>query len=118
MPLALILEDERDVLLLFQEAMSIGGFETLIADNAGQAIRLLETNTPDIALIDLNMPGRPGTDVLEYINQTPRLAQLKRIVVTANTLAESLVERLGADLFLVKPVSVRELMTLAQRLTS
>lgn len=118
MPVALIVEDERDVLLLFQEALTMGGFETLIASSAGQAIRLLEAHTPHLALVDLNMPGRPGTDVLEYIRNTPRLAGVKRIVVTANALAETRAEELGTDLFLIKPVSVKELLTLAQRLTS
>jgi CheY-like chemotaxis protein len=118
MPLALIVEDDRDILLMFQEALGEVGFQTLIAGNAAQAIQLLQDNTPDIALIDLNMPGRPGTDVLEHINNTPRLNKVRRVVITANSLAEAKVEALGIDLFLVKPVSIAELMKLAQRLTN
>lgn len=118
MPLALIVDDEKDTLFLFNEALTIGSFETLVARNVDQAIELLEKHTPDVALIDMNMPGRPGTEILEFINKTPRLARTRKIMITANALAENRAESLGADLFLVKPVSIREMLTLVQRLVS
>jgi CheY-like chemotaxis protein len=57
-----------------------------------------------------------GTDVLGHIKSMPRLAHTKTVVVTANTQAESHVDALGADLFLLKPVSIVEMLTLANRL--
>ncbi|HRE47468.1 MAG TPA: response regulator, partial [Aggregatilineales bacterium] len=93
-----------------------GDLEVLVAFSADDAIRQLETATPDIVLCDMNMPQKPGTAVLEYINQTPRLKNTKRIMITANAMAESVAEDLGADLFLVKPVAIRELLTLIHRL--
>jgi len=118
MPLALIVDDEKDTLFLFNEALSLSNFETVVAQNVEQALEILEQRTPDVALIDMNMPGRPGTDILEYINKTPRLANTRKIMITANALAENRAENLGADLFLVKPVGIRELITLVQRLSS
>ncbi|CAG0955584.1 MAG: response regulator [Anaerolinea sp.] len=116
MPLALVVEDDADIRLLFADALDARGISSITAESADEAIALLQTATPDVALIDMNMPTKPGSVVLEYINQTPRLKRTKRIVITANALAESVVEGIGTDLFLVKPVSIRELLTLVHRL--
>jgi CheY-like chemotaxis protein len=117
MAVALIVEDDADVRALFQTALERVGFTILTAASANAAIRLLESNTPDIAFIDMNMPERPGTAVLAHIQKTPRLSGTKTVVVTANTRSDSHAAELGADLFLIKPVPVQELLRLACRLT-
>lgn len=116
MSLALIVEDDPDIRNLFHITLKNGGMETLTAPSVEEALRLLETRTPDIALVDMNLPGRPGTDLLDHLNHTPALANVRRVVITANPLTESAAEELGIDLFLLKPVSVLDLMMLVRRL--
>jgi DNA-binding response OmpR family regulator len=116
MPLALVVEDDLALRQLFGKALERAEFKVLLASNVRDAIALLADNTPDIAFIDVNMPGGLGTDVLGYIKSVPRLAQTRTVIVTANSQAESRVDDLGADLFLVKPVSIVEMLTLASRL--
>jgi CheY-like chemotaxis protein len=116
MPVALIVEDDRDIRTLLHETLAGNGISTLLAASVPEAEALLEANTPDIALIDMNLAGRPGTDVLAYINQSPRLANMRRIVVTANPLTESGAEALGIDLFVLKPFSITDLVVLIWRL--
>jgi CheY-like chemotaxis protein len=118
MPLALIVEDDQMIRGLFREALEHSGFTSLLAASPRQAIELLDKESPDIAFIDLNMPGGSGTEVLSFIKRTPRLAHTKTVIVTANSRAESQVEALGADLLLQKPVSIFEMVTLAERLVS
>ncbi len=115
MPLALIVEDHIDICTLFQVALETGGFTVLTALSVNAALAILETQTPDVVLLDINMPERPGTDVLLYINQTPHLVKIKKVVITADPLQEDRVEKLGIDLFLVKPVDIRQLSRLVQR---
>ncbi len=116
MPVALIVEDDVDLRELFRTTLEMDGFDILEASSARDAIRLLESQTPDVAFIDLNMPQEPGTAVLAYIKRTPGLTGVKTIIVTANTRASSQVEELGADLFLLKPVSIDEMSRMAHRL--
>ncbi len=117
MALALVVEDDEDVRGLFSAALEEVGFVVLTSASVRQALKILESNTPDIAFIDLNLPERSGTEVLQYIKQTPRLSDTKAVIVTANNLADSRVNEMGADLFLVKPVMISEMVQLAKRLT-
>src|SRR5437868_14327769 len=118
MYLAMIVEDDQNIRALFRDALEHSGFKSVTAATPREAIALLASESPDIAFIDLNMPGGSGTEVLSFIKQTPRLAHTKTVVVTANPRAESQVEALGADLLLLKPVSIVEMVTLAERLVS
>src|SRR5260221_7106165 len=116
MPLALVVEDDNDVRLLFEAALSQDGFETLTAASAKEAIRLLGTHTPDIPDIDMNLPEFPGTHVLAYIRDTPRLSKTKKVVVTANDRTDSRAQEFDVDLFLIKPVMIGDMLKLAHRL--
>ncbi len=117
MPLALVVDDDDSTRTLFREVLQRNGFTVLTAGNADDAFVALAKHTPDIAFIDVNMPARPGTHVLAYIKSVPRLDKTKTVMVTANTGAQGLIEELGADLYLLKPVSIVEMLTLAHRLT-
>lgn len=117
MPLAMIVEDDEDVRMLFNEALSQNGFETATAASAKEAIRMLGTITPDIAFVDMNMPEFPGSLVLAHIRDTPRLANMRTVVVTANDRSQIRAEEYGVDLFLIKPVVINEMLMLARRLT-
>ena|SRR5258708_2598171 len=116
MPLALVVEDDLDLSLLFKAALSEDGFETLTANSAKEAIRLLGTHTPDIAFIDMNMPEYPGTLVLAHIRDTKRLSKIKTVVVTGNDRTDSRAQEFNVDLFLVKPVAIGDIVQLAHRL--
>ncbi len=117
MPVAMIVEDDESIRLLYREALQRSGFTVVLAANVNQAIKLLGEHTPDIAFVDMNMPEHLGTEVLAYIRATPRLANVKTVMVTANTHADGLAEEYNVDLFLVKPVPLQEMIHLAQRLT-
>src|SRR5439155_13525147 len=101
MPLAMVIEDDLGLRTLFGKALERADFKVLLASNTGDALTLLAEYTPDIAFIDVNMPGGLGTDVLNYIKSAPHLTHTKTVVVTANTQAASRADDLGADLFLL-----------------
>jgi CheY-like chemotaxis protein len=118
MPLAMVIEDDLGLRTLFGLALERADFKVILASNSKDALAMLAEHSPDIAFIDVNMPGGLGTDVLRHIKSAPHLADTKTVVVTANTQAADSAENLGADLCLLKPVSIVEMMTLAKRLLS
>ncbi len=114
-PLALIVEDEYDVSLVFSRALRAAGFKVEIVRAGDAAVEWLAFAKPDIVVLDLNLPHVAGKDVLQYIRADPRLADTPVIVATAYArLAESLRDRVDRVLF--KPIGFRRLRDLAVRL--
>jgi CheY-like chemotaxis protein len=118
LPVALVVEDDADSRALFCDCLEMGGFHTLNAASADEALAVLGHHTPHLVLCDVNMPGKSGLAVLEHLRDQPRFNLTKKVVITANPLAEDAAEAIGVDLFLVKPISVREMLQLVRRLVA
>lgn len=118
MPTALVLEDDKDIRLLFSEALQTSGFEVITAGTVAEAIALLANHCPDIAFVDMNLPEQSGIELVRYVRSQAHLAATKVVVVTANRQMQDSAEQMDIDLFLLKPVSIAEMLTLAQRLVS
>jgi len=115
--LALVVEDEYDVSIIFAKALKAAGFEAQIIRSGDLALTWLSSMTPDVVVLDLNLPNVPGTEILHRIRADARLASTKVIVATAYPrLAEGLHNE--ADWILSKPVSFGQLRDLAARLVS
>jgi DNA-binding response OmpR family regulator len=81
------------------------------------AMQRLNTFTPQIVVLDLNLPGTSGRDILAYIRSNARLTKTRVILATADgRQAESLNN--DADIVLLKPVSPMQLKELALRISS
>lgn len=113
-PFALIIEDDRDIASLFRHIIDIAGYRTEIAFHGQAAIERLGTSKPDIVILDLNLPGVSGNDILSLIRNDQRLSQTKIIVATAHSyMADSL--SFEPDLILLKPVSLDQLTGFIKR---
>lgn len=114
---ALVVEDDGDQADLFARALQTVGFETEIMPDGDRAQAWLDGIVPDVVLLDLHIPGVPGTDVLRRIRGDERLAQVRVIVVTGDPLtAENYRDQI--DLILIKPIDFDQLCNLATRLAS
>lgn len=114
-PFAMIIEDDRDTVALFRHVLDFAGFKTEIVLQGEKALERLEVTTPDIILLDLNLPGVPGTEILNKIHSDDRLKDIPVIVVTGHShMAIGLQSE--TDLILLKPVSVDQLSNLILRL--
>ena len=114
-PFALIIEDDRDISALFRHVLDIAGYHTEIVLHGKEAIQRLESVRPDIILLDLHLPGIPGTQILEHVRADERLKSVPVVVITAYARdAESL--PVEPDLVLMKPVDLEQLSNLVQRL--
>lgn len=109
-PLILVVDDEDGVADLLVDALTLGGFRARRARDGQEALRLLREIAPDVILLDVNMPGLNGFEVLERIrakgDDTPVLfltARHEREDTTRGFV-------LGADDYITKPFGLEELL--------
>jgi CheY-like chemotaxis protein len=107
----LIIDDELTFVAVMGEVLESFGFQVHQAYSVSQALTVLESVTPDLILTDLRMPDSDGIELLEQLRTDPAWGHIPKIVVTAKASSADLTEarKAGADGFLRKPFSVREL---------
>lgn len=114
-PFAMIIEDDRDTVALFRHVLDFAGYKTEIILRGEKALERLSVVSPDVILLDLNLPGVSGMDILDFIQKDPRLEDTPVIVITGHShMALGLQHK--TDLILLKPVSVDQLTNLILRL--
>ena len=114
-PIALVVEDEKDIARIFAKALRAANYEVSIVYAGDEAIEWLDAHTPNLVVLDLQMPRVSGTEVLTHIRAQPQLSEVVVIIATAYPhIADSL--RNEADFVLFKPVSYGELRDMAARL--
>jgi two-component system phosphate regulon response regulator PhoB len=111
-PSILIVEDEKDLVDLMQYNLRQAGYETFAVQSGDEALALVRTRTPDLVLLDLMLPGLPGTEVCRQLKSSARTRHVPVIMVTARgeEIDRVVGFELGADDFVTKPFSMRELV--------
>ncbi|MBO9308533.1 MAG: response regulator [Chloroflexi bacterium] len=112
----LIVEDDTNFLNVLRRIFLHHRFEVETAKNGEEALDRLANSRPDVLILDINVPHPSGLEVLSYIRQAPFLRALKVVVVTGNPVAIDHPDAQQADLLLIKPISVNELVTMVERL--
>ncbi|MDJ1114971.1 response regulator transcription factor [Microbacterium dauci] len=105
----LIVEDEPDLADPLAYLLRREGFEVEIAEDGGVALDAFTARGADIVLLDLMLPGMPGTEVCRIIRTT---SKVPIIMLTAKDSEVDIVVglELGADDYITKPYSSRELL--------
>ncbi len=113
-----IVDDERAIREVCREVAQSLGFNTLVAESAEHAYRLLESQAIDVVLLDLKLPGAGGLEALRRIKG--RRPDAEVIVVTGYATVQSAVQamRNGAYDYVTKPFSMEELKLLLERVAS
>jgi two-component system response regulator HydG len=108
-PVVLIIDDDELIRKSLGRALRGEGFEILYAENGVSALEILKQRKVDLSLLDLNMPGMPGTETLEHIHRGGYDVDV--IVLTAHGDVKLAVEcmKTGAVDFLEKPFEVEDL---------
>ena len=107
----LVVDDEDLIRWSLQQKLSNWGYRALVAPNGETAVSLMETESPDLVLLDVHLPDMNGLEVLKAIKEwNPRTAV---IIMTAYGVLEDAVTalRLGAYDFVSKPLNFEELRT-------
>ena len=106
-----LLVDDEDI---FREAtarqLKVRGFSVLTADGGEAALELIQSDPPDVVLLDQEMPGMHGTETFVAIKELNPLIEV--IMLTGNTSVENALElmKLGTFDYLMKPVNIDELL--------
>ena len=105
----LIVEDEPDLADPLAYLLRREGFEVEIAEDGHKALEIFHSSGADIILLDLMLPGLPGTEVCRQIRTT---SAVPIIMLTAKDSEVDIVVglELGADDYVTKPYSARELL--------
>jgi signal transduction histidine kinase len=116
----LIVEDEQEILEPLAHSLRKAGFTVLIAEDGLSACRIIGKEKPDLILLDIMLPDLDGWEVCSMLRQhpDPMVASIPVIMLTALGTQENKYRglELGADLFLPKPYSIREVILLSGKL--
>jgi two-component system, OmpR family, KDP operon response regulator KdpE len=106
---ALLVEDDPNIVDLIRSNLAVRGFDTVVSADGMRALQLLETEQPDIVLLDLMLPEADGFELCRQIRERSSVAV---IVVSARGGERDKVTALnmGADDYMTKPFSVDELL--------
>jgi DNA-binding response OmpR family regulator len=106
----LVIEDDASIRRGILHTLRFNGFETLEAADDTMGLRLATTEDYDLLLLDLVLPGGDGLDILKQVRA--RSSRVPVIILTARGDEEDRVKglQLGADDYVVKPFSVKELL--------
>ncbi|HLO13867.1 MAG TPA: response regulator [Anaerolineales bacterium] len=113
----LIIEDEPDAAELFAEMMRVSGFRVLKTSSSTPAISLMNSEKPDVVLLDIMMPEVSGLEILRQIRRDPDLASIPVVVVSAKSMPADIKNGMeaGASTYLTKPVGFLELKEAVER---
>jgi CheY-like chemotaxis protein len=109
----LIADDEPSMRLLVRATIESDQYEVLEAGDGEEAWNMIREHKPSVVLLDVQMPGRTGLEVLALIRSDPSLSATRVIMLTAKALKADMEVGLtaGADLYLTKPFSPLDLLT-------
>lgn len=115
-PRILVVEDEPDIAALIAYQLTREGFRVETAPTGTDAIAAVSRAVPDLLILDLMLPGMSGDEVLRKLQKEPATESLPVLILTAKKQQEDRIRGLemGADDYLTKPFSPRELVLRVQ----
>jgi CheY-like chemotaxis protein len=113
-PLALIVEDDEDLTVIFTKALEAAGHVTEVEMDGGQAWSRLETICPALVVLDLHLPNLSGLDILRRMRAKDCLTHTIILAVSADARMADLASA-DADLVLIKPITFSQLRDLSSR---
>ena len=111
-PVIFVVEDEEDIARLISHTLQASGFEVHSFLSAGFVLTQAVRERPALFLLDVMLPGTDGFELCRHIRQTPALASVPIIFLTAKTSETDRIKGLdlGGDDYITKPFSPRELV--------
>lgn len=113
----LIVEDNELNMKLFNDLLQANGYETLQTKDGREALSLARKDSPDLILMDIQLPEISGLEITRLLKAEERTRQIPIIAVTAFAMKgdEEKIREGGCDGYIAKPISVTSfLQTVAQ----
>ena len=114
----LIIDDEPNIVLSLEFLMKREGFEVAVAGDGEGALRAMAEHRPDLVILDVMMPRLNGFEVCQRIRADPSLRDVRVLMLTAKGRETEMKKglELGADAYVTKPFSTKELVAEIRRL--
>jgi two-component system phosphate regulon response regulator PhoB len=116
-PRVLIVEDEAVILRLLEVNFRLAGFEVETAARGEEALAKAAASPPDVAILDIMLPGLSGIEVCQRLRSAPETAEVPIVMLSARTQDEER-ERsyaLGVVAYVTKPFEPAELVEVVRR---
>ncbi|MDY0041619.1 MAG: response regulator [Desulforhabdus sp.] len=106
----LLVDDEEEFVLALAERLQLRDLDVSVVYNGEQALQAIHDDVPDIILLDLNMPGMDGLEVLKRVKKNR--PQIEVVILTGHGSEKDaeIAQRLGAFGYLQKPLDIGEIV--------
>lgn len=114
----LIADDEPNIVASLEFLLGAAGFQVESVTDGGQAMARIETEPPDLILLDIMMPVLSGYEVCQRVRANPAWSRIRIVMLTARG-REVEVDKglaLGADAYVTKPFSTQDLVAKVREL--
>lgn len=116
----LIADDEANIVVSLEYLMKREGYDVLVAGDGEAALAAVEAQAPDLVLLDIMLPKKDGFEVCQQLRANPGLQELKIVMLTAKGRDTEVSKgmALGADAYVTKPFSTKDLVAQVKQLLS
>ena len=106
---ALVVDDNKNNLMLEKDLLEVAGFEVFEAENATDGIAIARKEKPDIIIMDVRLPDMRGSEAAKILRQDKEIKDIPIVFVTASVMAEGKEEinAITNSWFLGKPINTR-----------
>jgi two-component system, cell cycle response regulator DivK len=113
----LVVEDNEKNMKLFRDVLAATGYRTLEATTGSEAVELASEHTPDLVLMDIQLPDLDGVQALHRLRANAGTARIPVLALTAQAMRGDRERFLaeGFDGYVSKPVNVRELIEIVRQ---
>jgi len=113
----LVVDDNAHNLKLLRVLLSVDGYDVRTATDAEDALRVLGTFTPEVILMDLQLPGMDGLELTRRLKADPHTCTIRIIAVTAYAMKgdDEKARAAGCDDYVSKPVDADTLSAVVAR---
>ena len=106
----LVVEDDEALMLGLEENLRIAGYEVLTAGDGNQGLKLALDRKPDLAILDIMLPGMSGYEVCKAIRERKLVMPVIMLTARSEEFDKLLGFDVGADDYVTKPFSIKELL--------
>lgn len=109
-PLILVVDDDAPILLLMRNVLREFGFDAVTAASGREALERVRTHNPKLILLDRNMPGMTGDEVLQQLRSDEGVPDVPVLILSGEPIEPDEVKRIGATAAVLKPFDVPQLI--------
>jgi DNA-binding response OmpR family regulator len=116
--LILVADDDPDIVALVSAVLRRAGFDVVEASDGAEALELLRTRRPQLAVLDISMPKLDGMEVLRFMRAEPESSAVPVVLLSARAQEADVRDGYaqGASKYVRKPFSPRELVAVVREL--